>query len=73
MRATLTVAMTAAFALVVMRATANATTYTVNTLDDSSGNSDCSLRDAINAANGIPTSGSICTTPGSGSTRFGSA
>jgi CSLREA domain-containing protein len=66
MRAVLAVAMAAAFALVVTSATANAATYTVNTLDDSSGNSDCSLRDAINAANGTPTSGSTCTTKGSG-------
>jgi CSLREA domain-containing protein len=67
MRAALAVAMAAAFALVVTRATANATTYMVNTLDDSSGNSDCSLRDAINAANGTPTSGSTYNSAGTGS------
>jgi CSLREA domain-containing protein len=49
------------FALVLRAAPASATTYTVNTLDDSNGNSDCSLRDTINAANGTPTSGSTCT------------
>jgi len=47
-------------------AAAHATPYTVNTLIDSSGASNCSLRDAINAANGSPTSGSTCTTPGAG-------
>ena len=47
-------------------AAAQATPYTVNTLNDSNGASNCSLRDAINAANGSPTSGSTCTTPGTG-------
>src|SRR5580700_10516678 len=47
-------------------AAAQATPYTVNTLIDSNGVSNCSLRDAINAANGTPTSGSTCTTPGTG-------
>src|SRR5580700_9823512 len=47
-------------------AAAQATPYTVNTLIDSNGASNCSLRDAINAANGSPTSGSTCTTPGTG-------
>jgi CSLREA domain-containing protein len=61
----LAVAMAAAFAFA-LKAPANATTYTVNTLNDSSGNDDCSLRDAINAANGTPTSGSTCTKAGSG-------
>jgi CSLREA domain-containing protein len=46
--------------------TAYATSYTVNTIDDTSGAHDCSLRDAINAANGNPTSQSTCTIPGSG-------
>src|SRR6516162_5541041 len=60
-------AVVAVSALTLMAATANAwVTYTVNTLDDSSGNGDCSLRDAINAANGTPTSGSTCTTAGRG-------
>ena len=62
----LAMAMAAVFALALSAVTANATTYTVNTLNDSSGNGDCSLRDAINAANGNPTSRSTCTTPGSG-------
>jgi CSLREA domain-containing protein len=56
------VVMTTAFSLALKTAPALATTYTVNTLDDSSGNGDCSLRDAINATNGKPTSGSSCTT-----------
>jgi CSLREA domain-containing protein len=60
-------AIAVAFVLALSAATANATTYTVDTLNDTSGKSDCSLRDAINAANGTPTSGSTCTTPGTGS------
>jgi CSLREA domain-containing protein len=44
-----------------------ATSYTVNTTNDSSGAGNCSLRDAINAANGSPTSGSTCTSAGTGS------
>jgi len=67
MQAALGVAMAAAFAIVLIAAPATATTYTVDTLDNSSGNGDCSLRDAINAANGTPTSGSTCTTAGTGS------
>ena len=47
-------------------AAAQATPYTVNTLIDSNGKGNCSLRDAINAANGSPTSGSTCTAPGTG-------
>jgi CSLREA domain-containing protein len=47
-------------------AAAHATPYTVDTLIDSNGKGNCSLRDAINAANGSPTSGSTCTTPGTG-------
>ena len=47
-------------------AAAQATPYTVNTLNDSNGASNCSLRDAINAANGNPASGSTCATPGTG-------
>jgi CSLREA domain-containing protein len=46
---------------------AEATPYTVNTTNDSSGAGNCSLRDAINAADGSPTSGSTCTTAGTGS------
>jgi CSLREA domain-containing protein len=45
--------MAVAFVLV-LRPPTRATTYTVNTLDDSNGNSDCSLRDTINAASGTP-------------------
>ena len=45
---------------------ARATSYTVNATDDTSGAGNCSLRDAINAANGTPTSTSTCTTPGTG-------
>jgi CSLREA domain-containing protein len=66
MRAVVAVAIAAAFVFTLSAATANATIYRVNTLDDSSGNRDCSLRDAINAANGTPTSGSTCTRAGSG-------
>jgi CSLREA domain-containing protein len=66
-RALLAVAITAAFVLTLRTPPANARTYTVNTLDDSNGNRDCSLRDAINAANGAPTSGSSCVTEGGGS------
>ena len=47
-------------------AAAQATPYTVDTLIDSNGKGNCSLRDAINAANGSPASGSTCTTPGTG-------
>jgi CSLREA domain-containing protein len=50
----------------VSAAAAQATPYTVNTLNDSNGAGNCSLRDAINAANGSPTSGSTCTAPGTG-------
>jgi len=50
--------------------TAHAVTYTVNTLSDSSGAANCSLRDAINAANGKPVSGSTCTTAGTGGDRI---
>jgi CSLREA domain-containing protein len=65
MRAMLVTVTTAAFVLALMTATANAwLTYTVNTLDDSNGNGNCSLRDAIKAANGTPTAGSTCTTAG---------
>lgn len=45
---------------------ARATTYTVGTIADDSGDSKCSLRDAINAANGHPSAGSGCTTQGTG-------
>jgi CSLREA domain-containing protein len=62
----LVVAMAAAYALALGTARANTTTYTVDTTQDTSGNNDCSLRDAINAANGTPTLGSSCTTAGSG-------
>jgi CSLREA domain-containing protein len=65
-RALLAVAMAATFVLALKTATASATTYTVNILDDSNGNGDCSVRDAINAANGVPTSGSTCTIAGTG-------
>jgi CSLREA domain-containing protein len=50
-------------------AAAQATPYTVDMLNDSSGASNCSLRDAINAANGSPTSGSTCTINGNGHRR----
>jgi CSLREA domain-containing protein len=53
--------------IAVLAATANATPYTVNTTNDSIGAGNCSLRDAINAANGSPTSGSTCTAAGTGS------
>ncbi len=66
MRTVLIVAIAAAFALTLSAAAVNATTYTVNTLQDTSGNGDCSLRDAINAANRTPTSGSTCTKAGGG-------
>ncbi len=46
--------------------TARATEYIVDTLADSSGDGNCSLRDAINAANGEPTAGSSCNTPATG-------
>ena len=49
--------MTPLAALVLMSsAAAHATSYTVNTTADSIGAHNCSLRDAINAANGSPTS-----------------
>jgi CSLREA domain-containing protein len=52
MRVALTAAMLAVVALALTTATANATTYTVNTLSDPTGPSGtCSLRDAITAAN----------------------
>src|SRR5580700_1315712 len=54
-------------------AAAQATPYTVNTLIDSNGKGNCSLRDAINAANGNPTSGSTCTTPGTGTDTINSS
>jgi CSLREA domain-containing protein len=59
---------TAALALALgLSSVAGATTYTVNTLEDSGGVvNTCSLRDAINAANGTPTSGSTCKTKGGG-------
>ena len=41
---------------------AQATAYIVDTLADTSGAGNCSLRDAINASNGAPTSGSFCAT-----------
>ena len=53
--------------LAAMRTTAQATAYMVDTLADTSGAANCSLRDALNAANGTPTSGSTCTTAGTGS------
>ncbi len=46
---------------------AQATAYIVDTLADTSGAGNCSLRDAINASNGAPTSGSFCATAGTGS------
>ncbi len=46
---------------------AQATSYTVDTTNDSSGAGNCSLRDAVSAANGSPTAGSSCMTPGTGS------
>jgi CSLREA domain-containing protein len=64
-RSTLFAGLIAALALM-GAATAQATPYIVNTLNDSNGAGNCSLRDAINAANGNPTSGSTCTTPGTG-------
>ncbi|MGO9062702.1 MAG: choice-of-anchor Q domain-containing protein [Candidatus Binataceae bacterium] len=48
-------------------AAAQAATYTVDTTLDTNGANNCSLRDAINAANGTPTSGATCITPGTGS------
>jgi CSLREA domain-containing protein len=60
----------AVLALAIETTPALARTYTVNTLDDSSGNSDCSLRDAINAANGTPASGSTCTKAGKGNDKI---
>jgi CSLREA domain-containing protein len=51
---------------VTIASSARATRYTVDTLLDTNGASECSLRDAINAANGSPTSGSTCTTAGTG-------
>jgi len=65
MRVVLATVVAVAWALMLSKA-AYATSYTVNTLNDTSGAGDCSLRDAINAANGTPTSGSACTTPGTG-------
>jgi CSLREA domain-containing protein len=50
---------------------ARATAYTVDTTADTSGAGDCSLRDAINAANGSPTGGSTCTTAGTGTDTIG--
>jgi CSLREA domain-containing protein len=60
--------LTAAPALALgLSSVAGATTYTVNTLQDSSGVANtCSLRDAISAANGTPTPGATCETKGSG-------
>lgn len=45
---------------------AHAREFTVDTLADSGGGGNCSLRDAINAANGNPTSGSSCNSAGTG-------
>ncbi|HUA34743.1 MAG TPA: choice-of-anchor Q domain-containing protein [Candidatus Binataceae bacterium] len=45
---------------------AHATNYLVNTLNDTTGAGDCSLRDAINAAEGNPAAGSTCNTRGIG-------
>ena len=68
LRTRVALATVVAVALALMLSTAAyATSYTVNTLNDTNGAGDCSLRDAINAANGTPTSGSTCTTLGSGS------
>lgn len=52
-------------------ATAHATNYTVDTIKDSSGAGDCSLRDAIMAANRMPVKGSSCGSSGSGSDTIG--
>jgi hypothetical protein len=46
---------------------AEAASYTVGTIGDTSGDPKRSLRDAINAANGSLTTGSSCSVPGSGS------
>src|SRR5262249_36058685 len=43
-----------------------AVNYVVDTLNDSSGGGNCSLRDAISAAEGHPESGSTCKTSGLG-------
>ncbi|HKV54421.1 MAG TPA: CSLREA domain-containing protein [Candidatus Binataceae bacterium] len=45
---------------------ANATSYMVTTTSDTSASGQCTLRDAINAANGSVTPGSSCSTAGTG-------
>ncbi len=61
----LPVSMIAALMLTIASA-AHATSYTVDTISDTSGAGNCSLRDAMNAANGSPTSGSTCGARGTG-------
>jgi CSLREA domain-containing protein len=53
--------------IAMLAATANATPYTVTTTSDISSSGQCTLRDAINAANGSVTSGSSCSAAGTGS------
>jgi CSLREA domain-containing protein len=45
---------------------AHATSYMVTTTSDTSASGQCTLRDAMNAANGSVTPGSSCSTPGTG-------
>ena len=52
--------------IAVLAATANATSYTVTTTSDTSSSGQCTLRDAINAANGSVTSGSSCSAVNTG-------
>jgi CSLREA domain-containing protein len=61
----LTAALVAIVAILVA-GIAHATNYVVGTLADTNGDPKCSLRDAINAANGTPTPGSGCSQPRTG-------
>jgi CSLREA domain-containing protein len=64
-KATLLAGLIAAIALTGATA-AKATSYTVTTTSDTSSSGQCTLRDAINAANDSVTAGSSCSTAGSG-------
>ncbi len=64
-KATLLAGLTAAMTLAHANA-ANATSYTVTTTSDTSSSGQCTLRDAINAANGSVTPGSSCSATGTG-------
>jgi predicted outer membrane repeat protein len=64
-RATLLAGLMAAIGLAGATA-ADATSYMVTTTSDSSASGQCTLRDAMNAANGSVTPGSSCSTPGTG-------